>query len=82
VGRKRKPQDKSVRKTLSGRIGARLEAFATAQGYTPAEFAEKIGKTEDAVWAYYRGSRVPKLDDWPKIATVLKLKNIREILPE
>ena len=82
MGRKRKPQDRTVRKTLSGKIGARLEAFAAAKGLTPAEFADKIGKTEDAVWAYYRGTRSPKLDDWPKIASALGLGSVREILPE
>lgn len=82
MGRKRQPQAKDVRKTLTGRVGARLEELAVAAGYsTPAQFADALGKTEEAVRHYYRGTRAPKLDEWPKVAKLLGV-SVRELLPE
>lgn len=82
MGRKRQPQAKEVRRTLTGQVGARLEELAIAAGYsTPGQFAEAMNKTEEAVRHYYRGTRAPKLDEWPKIAKLLGV-TVRELLPE
>ena len=82
MGRQRQPQAKEVRRTLTGKVGARLEQLAVAAGYTtPGQFADALGKTEEAIRHWYRGTRAPKLDEWPKIAAKLGV-SVREILPE
>lgn len=82
MGRKRQPQAKEVRRTLTGRFGAHLEELAVAAGYTtPGQLADALGKTEEAVRHYYRGTRAPKLDEWPRLAKLLGV-SVRELLPE
>lgn len=82
MGRQRQPQAKEVRRTLTGRMGAHLEQLAIAAGFdTPAKFAAAVGKTEEAIRHYYRGTRAPKLDEWPKFASKLGV-SVRELLPE
>jgi len=58
MGRKRAGQPRAVRHTIAGRFGRRLEQLATAAGLTTAEFARKVGVTEDAIRKYYRGSDI------------------------
>jgi hypothetical protein len=82
VGRQRQPQAKEVRNTLTGKMGSRLEQLALSAGYdTPDKFAAAVGKTEEAIRHWYRGTRAPKLDEWPKIAKKLGV-SVRELLPE
>ncbi len=82
MGRKRSGQPRSVRKTVAGKFGQRLEQLATAAGLTTAQFARKAGVTEDAIRKYFRGTDVPRLDRWPRIARALGLKNAKDLLPE
>jgi predicted transcriptional regulator len=78
MDRKRAGQPRSVRKTVAGKFGQHLEQLAAAAGLTTAEFARKAGVTEDAIRKYFRGTDVPRLDRWPRIARALSLKNARE----
>ncbi|MDE2470772.1 MAG: helix-turn-helix transcriptional regulator [Bradyrhizobium sp.] len=82
AGRKRQPMPKEIRRTPSGKFGARLEQLVNASGMNVKEFAAKIGKGEDSVWAYFKGKAVPHIDDWPKIAASLGLQDARELLPD
>jgi transcriptional regulator with XRE-family HTH domain len=82
MGRKRSGQPRAVRKTVAGRFGQRPEQLATAAGLTTAEFARKAGVTEDAINKYFRGTDVPRLDRWPRIARALGLKNAKDLLPD
>jgi transcriptional regulator with XRE-family HTH domain len=82
MGRKRIGQSRSVRNTVVGKFGQRLEHLAAEAGLTTAEFAEKVGLTEDAIRRYYRGADVPRLDRWPEIARALGLKNAKDLLPD
>ena len=82
VGRKRVEQSRSVRGTPAGKFGRRLEQLASEAGLTTAEFAAKVGVTEDAIRKYFRGTDVPRLDRWPRIARVLGLKNAKDLLPD
>lgn len=81
VGRKRKPMPKEIRRTLAGRFGLRLETLVFERGLTVKEFADKIGKSEDAVRTYFKG-RLPQIGDLPLMARVLGLNDYREIFPE
>lgn len=82
AGRKRQPQPKEIRRTPSGKFGARLEQLVNAAGLTTKEFAEKIGKAEASVYFYFSGRSVPHIDDWPQIAKILNLKDARELVPD
>ncbi|MBS0261507.1 MAG: helix-turn-helix transcriptional regulator [Planctomycetes bacterium] len=82
MGRKRLGQARDIRGTPAGKFGARLEQLMTASGMTTAEFAAKVGVTEDAVRKYFRGADVPRLDRWPRIAMALGLRSANELLPD
>jgi ribosome-binding protein aMBF1 (putative translation factor) len=82
VGRKREGQPKAVRNTPAGKFGQRLEELMSKSGFTPNEFAERIGKTPDMVRKYLRGDNTPHIDDWPMIAHVLGLKDASDLLPK
>ena len=81
VGRKRKPMPKEIRRTLAGKFGLRLESLVFESGLTAKEFAAKIGKGEDAVRTYFRGTSLPPIQDLPRIAKVLGLGSIRDLFP-
>jgi ribosome-binding protein aMBF1 (putative translation factor) len=81
VGRKRQPQTPEIRRSLAGKLGARIAALADAAGIDADTLASKIGKTGDTVRLYYSGRVVPPLNDWPKIAKALGLSEVRELLP-
>lgn len=81
VGRKRQPQPPEIRRTLSGKVGARIASLADAAGLSADELGDKIGKTGDMVRLYYSGRSTPPLDDWPRIARALSV-SVRELLPE
>lgn len=79
MGRKRIGQPRGVRYTVAGKFGQRLEQLATAAGLSTAEFAKKAGVTEDAIRKYFRGTDVPRVDRWPRIAATLRLETNRRI---
>lgn len=81
VGRKRHPQTPEMRRSLQGKIGARLSALADKAGLSADDVGERIGKTGDMVRLYYSGKSIPPVADWPKIAKVLGV-TVRELLPE
>ena len=82
VGRKRKPMPKEIRRTLAGKFGLRLEALIFESGMTVRQFADKIGKGEDAVRTYLKGSSLPLIQDLPRIAKVLGLYSVRDLFPD
>lgn len=82
MGRKRLGQLRSVRNTPAGKFGRRLEQLVKDAGLTTAEFAANVGVTEDAVRKYFRGTDVPRLNRWPRIAAVLGLENARDLIPD
>ena len=81
MGRKRVGQSRSVRVTLAGQFGSHLEELVTRSGMSVDEFAAAIGKSKESVWRYFRGT-IPPINLWIKMARVLHLKNIRELLPD
>lgn len=81
VGRKRQPQTPEIRKTLAGKLGARIAMLADSQGLDADTLASRIGKAGDTVRLYYSGRVVPPLNDWPKLAKALGLENVRDLLP-
>lgn len=77
VGRKRAEPDQS---TYEGRLCARLNALVEARGWTPQEFADKVGVGKSMAYHWLSGRGVPAVNDWPKIAKVLRVE-IAELLP-
>lgn len=82
VGRKRQPQSAEIRKTLAGKVGARLAALADSAGLDADSLGDKIGKSGDTVRLYFAGKVVPPLNDWPKLAKAVGVPTVRELLPE
>ena len=82
AGRKREGQPKRVRGTPAGRFGQHLEQLMVRAGLTTSEFAERIGVTVDVVNLYIKGTRQPPFKNWQTIASVLGLRNLRELVPD
>ena len=82
AGRKREGQPKSVRGTPAGKFGQHLEQLMTATGLSTTEFAERIGVTPAVVNFYIKGIRQPPFKNWQRIASVLGLRNLRELVPD
>jgi len=81
MGRERKGPPSDVRNTLAGQFGKHLAELVAASGMTVEEFASKIGKSKESVWRYFRGT-IPPINLWLKMARVLRLKSVRDLLPE
>lgn len=82
AGRKRTGPAEGIKKTPAAKFGMHLEQLVNGSGMTVAEFASKVKKSEQAVWSYFRGTRVPHINDWPRIAKALGLEEIRELVPQ
>ncbi len=82
AGRKRTGPPKDIKKTVAAKFGIHLEQLVNASGMTVAEFAEKIGKSDQAVWGYFRAKSTPHLNDWGRIGKALGLKNVRDLAPD
>ena len=82
MGRKREPQPLEVRGTPAGMLGERLFTLVGDANLTPAEFAERIGVTEDAVRKYFRGVQSPVINRWPAIAKAVGLADAKDLLPK
>jgi ribosome-binding protein aMBF1 (putative translation factor) len=82
VGRKRQPQTPEIRKTLAGKLGARLAELADSVGLDADQLGDKIGKSGDTVRLYFSGKASPHINDWPKLAKALGVPSVRELLPE
>jgi len=80
VGRKRKKQSPKIRNTFAGKFGRRLERLVDDSGLTAREFGNKLGKSEDAVYHYFNGDRMPHMSDLPRMASVLGLGHVSELL--
>lgn len=55
--------------------------LAALVGDRAGKVAEDVGVSHDAVLKWCRGSTLPKLQHWPKLAKALGLKDWRELLP-
>ena len=73
---------KDVKDGDEGLFGQHLESLVLAAGLSVTDFAAKIGKDRDTVTLYFGGFRLPKAKDYRRIATVLGLANVRELLPD
>jgi transcriptional regulator with XRE-family HTH domain len=82
AGRKRTGPPKELRRKFSAQFGQRLEELVNRAGMSAKEFGERIGKSEDTVWSYFRGTRVPRLDGLPKIAKALGIRKVSVLLPD
>ena len=82
VGRKRQPIPKALLKTPTGKFAVRLAALADAAGLDADDLADKIGKSGDTVRLYFTARAVPHLNDWPKIAAALGVKDYRDLLAD
>lgn len=79
----RKPADET---TYSGRFAARLRALREKTGMTGQEAARAVKAcgyecSERSFYSWESGDRSPPLDAFPAIATALKVKRIRDLLP-
>ena len=81
AGRPREEQPREIRNTDAGRFGQHLESLIADGGMTVPEFAKKIGKTPAVVNYYLKGVRTPPFASWRKLSKVLRLSDVRELLP-
>ena len=81
MGRDRVGPPRNVRNTLAGQFSQHLSGLVADSGMTVEEFALAIGKSKESVWRYFRGT-IPPINLWLKMARVLRLKSVRELLPE
>lgn len=66
---------------FESKLGQHLERLMIAAGMTTAEFAKKIGRSDDVVTMYFTGHRTPRTKDLPNLAKVLKV-SLTDILPK
>lgn len=76
-----RPSKKVDTSTYTGRFAARLKELREKAGLTPEQFAEQLAVSDQAIYYWESGLRQPKISDLPKIASVLKLKKTRDLLP-
>ena len=78
VMRPRKEVDIS---TYEGRFAVRLKTLREKAGYSVESFAEELGMKLSTVYAWEQGVNSPNIATLPKIAEVLKIETIRNLLP-
>ena len=49
---------------------------------TPAELAQKIGKSLGSVHHYLQGGSMPRLQELPAIAHALNLSSVKDLIPD
>jgi transcriptional regulator with XRE-family HTH domain len=78
AARPRKQVDTS---TYEGRFAARLKELREKAKLTAEQAAERMGIVPSAIYGWESGRNRPTIADLPKIAEALKLKKIKDILP-
>jgi ribosome-binding protein aMBF1 (putative translation factor) len=78
VGRDRAKPDTS---TYEGRFAARLGDLAKAAGFEPPALAERLGVSEQVVYDWLAGRKMPAVGRFPVLAKLFKLKHPGDILP-
>lgn len=78
VGRDRAKPDTS---TYEGRFAARLDELSKAAGFTPPALAERLGLSEQVVYDWLAGRKMPAVGRFPVLAKLFKLKHPGDILP-
>jgi ribosome-binding protein aMBF1 (putative translation factor) len=77
VGRKRAEPDTS---TYEGRFAARLGELLEARGLTPPQLADKLAKDKGVIYHWLAARYLPPLNDWPKLAKILRVE-VSDLLP-
>ena len=67
--------------TFDGRFAWRLQALRERAKLSVEEMAEALKVTNQCIYDWEAGRRQPKISDLPKIAQVLGIKRLRDILP-
>lgn len=78
VGRDRAKPDTS---TYEGRFAARLGELAKDQGFEPADLAQRLGVSDQVVYDWLAGRKMPAVGRFPALAKMLKCKHPGDILP-
>ena len=76
-----RPRKKLDLDTFEGRVAWRLRALRNRANLSVEEMAEKLGVTGQCVYDWEIGRSQPKISLLPKIAEVLGIKGLRNILP-
>lgn len=67
--------------TYEGRFADRLKKLREKAKLSAQDLAEKMGVSDQAVYYWETGRSQPKISDLPKIAEVLCVKKVKDILP-
>jgi transcriptional regulator with XRE-family HTH domain len=59
-----------------------LAKLLERSGATPAELADTIGRSHVMVLQYLQGVHLPRIQDLPDIAKALKLRSVRDLIPD
>ena len=65
----------------TGRFAARLRELRLKAKLTPEQAADKLEVAPTTIYGWEAGYRQPRVSDFPKIATVYKIKKAKDILP-
>ena len=76
-----RPRKDVDQNTYAGRFAVRLKMLREKAGWTVEELAEQLGVSDQTVYYWETGRRQPKISDLPKIAQVLGVKRVKDILP-
>jgi transcriptional regulator with XRE-family HTH domain len=80
MGRKRLGPGQNVDRY--GRLFAEhLNQLMMGASVTPAELAQRIGKSLASVHHYLQGGSMPRLQDLPAIAHALNLSSVKDLIP-
>ena len=69
-------------KTYAGRFAARLRDLRINAKLTPEQVAEACGVKLTGYYYWEAGKRTPPLEVFPVLAKTLKLKTVKDLLPE
>lgn len=56
------------------KTGARLKKIAEKRGYTPKKLSEEIGVSQNSIYQWYNGQKLPSLDNLCVLADTFKLR--------
>jgi len=81
MGRKRRGPGPKIDRYRFG-FAQHLNQLMLRSAMTPAELAQKIGKSLGSVHHYLQGGSLPRLHELPVIAQALKLSSVKDLIPD
>jgi hypothetical protein len=81
MGRKRLGPSPKIDR-FSRAFAEHLNQLMLRASITPAELAQKIGKSLGSVHHYLQGGSLPRLQELPVIAAALNLSSVKDLIPE